>query len=55
MLERNMTRLVGLAVAFIGCILVFFTSSKVKSEAATMACLIGGGAAIIYGLKLMIE
>ena len=50
-----MARIVGLAVTFIGCILVFFTSSSVKNEAAAMACLVGGGAAIIYGLKLMIE
>jgi len=48
-------RLGGLALAFVGCILVFFTSPRVKDEKAVVASLIGGSIAIGLGLKMMIE
>jgi hypothetical protein len=47
-------RLAGLGLAFVGCILVFFTSSKVKNEISVILCLVGGSIAIGMGLKLML-
>lgn len=48
-------RLLGLVLAFVGCILVFFTSSKAKDEKLVVLSLIGGSIAIGFGLKMMVE
>lgn len=54
-IPKNIQKLIGLLLAFVGCVLVFFTSPKVKDERVVVACLIGGSVAIGFGLKLMIE
>lgn len=47
-------KLAGLALAFVGCILIFFTGPNVKDEKAVVACMIGGSFAIGIGLKIML-
>jgi len=53
-LDRPVERVAGLVLAFVGCVLIFFTSPKAKDEKMVVLSLIAGSIALGYGLKLMV-